>query len=70
MSVILPVAHASTVMPADVRRNIVKDDKVLARELLASTDHHTHALIDGLESALETPGRMTVGGWGRRGGAT
>ena len=57
MSVILHVPHASTVIPADVRADIVLDDATLARELLASTDHHTDTLIAGLESAFEVPGR-------------
>ena len=52
MSVILHVPHASTVIPADVRADIVLDDAALARELLASTDHHTDTLIAGLESAF------------------
>jgi N-formylglutamate deformylase len=57
MSVILHVPHASTVIPADVRDGIVLDDAALARELLASTDHHTGMLIAGLEAAFEESGR-------------
>jgi N-formylglutamate deformylase len=57
MSVILHVPHASTVIPADVRADIVLDDAALARELLASTDHHTDTLVAGLEVASEVPGR-------------
>jgi hypothetical protein len=65
LSVVLHVPHASTVIPADVRAGIVLDDAALARELLASTDHHTDTLIAGLESAFEVPGRDGAGdAWG------
>jgi len=50
VSVVLHVPHAATVIPADVRRAILLDDAALARELLASTDHHTDRLVEGLDS--------------------
>jgi hypothetical protein len=48
MSVVLHVPHASTVIPVDVRVGILLDDDALARELLASTDHHTDTFVTGL----------------------
>lgn len=50
MSVVLHVPHASTAIPADVRRGIEPDDAALARELLASTDHHTDTFVAGLDA--------------------
>lgn len=49
MSVVLHVPHDSTRIPEAVRRGIVLDDEALARELLASTDHHTADLVRGLD---------------------
>lgn len=49
MSVVLHVPHDSTRIPDAVRRGIVLDDETLARELLASTDHHTAELVRGLD---------------------
>lgn len=55
MSVVLHVPHASTAIPDDVRRGIELDDAALARELLASSDHHTDRFVAGLD-ALAPPG--------------
>jgi N-formylglutamate deformylase len=49
MGVVLHVPHASTHVPDDARSGIVLDDAGLAAELLASTDHHTEALVGGLD---------------------
>jgi hypothetical protein len=46
-SVVLHVPHASTAIPGDVRAGILLDDAELARELLASTDHHTDTFVTG-----------------------
>jgi N-formylglutamate deformylase len=56
VSVLLHVPHGSTHIPGDVRRDIVLDDDALARELLASTDHHTDAFVAGLDRAGAFPG--------------
>jgi N-formylglutamate amidohydrolase len=48
VSVLLHVPHASSVIPDDVRGGILLDDVALARELLASTDHHTDTFVAGL----------------------
>jgi N-formylglutamate deformylase len=45
--VALHVPHASTIIPDDVRAGILLDDAALARELLASTDHHTDTFVAG-----------------------
>jgi len=50
MSVVLHVPHASTFIPGEVRAGILLDDAALARELLASTDHHTDTFVTGLWS--------------------
>ncbi len=57
MSVVLHVPHASTVIPKDVRAGILLDDAALARELLASTDHHTDTFVTGLGSFSGRGGR-------------
>ena len=54
MSVVLHVPHAATAIPDDVRRAILLDDAALAREVLASVDHHTDRFVDGLDQ----PGRV------------
>lgn len=63
--VIVHVPHASTRIPEDVRRGIVLDDVALARELFASTDHHTDAFVAGLEEELGG-GRLGPGDSGAR----
>lgn len=65
MGVIVHVPHASTRIPEDVRRGIVLDDAALARELFASTDHHTDAFVAGLEEELGG-GRLGPGDSGAR----
>ena len=49
MSVVLHVPHASTAIPDDVRHSIELDDAALARELLASSDHHTDTFVTELD---------------------
>jgi N-formylglutamate deformylase len=56
MSVLLHVPHASSVIPDDVRAAILLDGDALARELLASTDHHTDTFVAGLEQLGEARG--------------
>jgi N-formylglutamate deformylase len=59
VAVVLHVPHASTYLPDDVRQGIALDDDALAREMLASTDHHTDRLVAGLD---ELNGIATVQG--------
>ena len=51
MSIVLHVPHAGTAIPDDVRRAILLDDAGLAREVLASTDHHTDRFVEGLDTS-------------------
>jgi len=63
VGVVLHVPHASTHVPDDVRSGIVLDDAALARELLASTDHHTDLLVAGLDAPARLDGSTgTAGG--------
>ena len=50
MGVVVHVPHASNIIPTDVRSRILLDDDALARELLASTDHHTDLLVADLDA--------------------
>jgi N-formylglutamate deformylase len=65
MGIIVHVPHASTRIPEGVRRGITLDDATLARELLASTDHHTDAFVAGLEEE-HGGGRLGPGDSGGR----
>ena len=64
MSVLLHVPHASTFIPGDVRAGILLDDAALARELLASTDHHTDTFVAGFGGAAGLGGRAGLAGLG------
>lgn len=51
MSIVLHVPHAGTVIPDDVRSAILLGDAALAREVLASTDHHTDRFVADLDAS-------------------
>jgi N-formylglutamate amidohydrolase len=60
--VILHVPHASTTIPADVRRGILLDDAALDLELLRMTDAYTDGIAaTATADAEETPWRFVNG---------
>ena len=49
---VLHIPHSSTVVPADVRRQLCLNDAALAHEVLRLTDHHTEALFGDVVRSL------------------
>jgi len=62
-NVVLHIPHSSTVVPDDVRMDIVLSDEALAAELLAMTDHFTDELFTrpgGAKRAVYPVSRLVV----------
>lgn len=47
-AIVAHIPHASTAIPAEFRRQILLDDRALARELVRMTDWHTDRLFAGV----------------------
>lgn len=61
-SLVIHIPHASTVIPADVRPQLVVDDERLAEEVRLMTDHLTDALfaMEGAQAVAAPVSRLVV----------